>query len=57
MDLKNYIKTSGKMIIPIIDNIQLVEYKDKDLDFVYGTYEYHSSFKRMIKQLLRIIFR
>ena len=57
MELKQYIKISGKMIIPIIDNIQLVDYKNKELDFVYGIHEYHTSFKRMIKQLIRIIFR
>jgi hypothetical protein len=57
MELKQYIKISGKMIIPIIDNIQLVDYKNKELDFVYGMQEYHTSFKRMFKQIKRILWR
>ena len=57
MELKNYIKDNTKFIIPIIDHIQLVEYKNKELDFVYGLEEYHTSFKRMFKQIIRIIWR
>jgi hypothetical protein len=57
MELKNYIKDTVKLIIPVIDHIQLVEYKDKELDFVYGLQEYHTSFKRMFKQIIRIIWR
>ena len=45
------------MIIPIVDNIQLVDYKNKELDFVYGIQEYHTSLKRMFKQIIRIILR
>jgi hypothetical protein len=57
MELKGYIKSVTKLIIPTIDNLQLVEYKDKELDFAYGMEEYHTSFKRMFKQLIRIIWR
>jgi hypothetical protein len=57
MELKKYIETTTKLIIPTIDNIQLIEYKDKELDFVYGMQEHHTSFKRMFKQLNRIICR
>ena len=57
MELKKYIEATTKLIIPTIDNIQLVEYKDKELDFVYGVQEYHTSFKRMIKQIIRLIWR
>ena len=57
MELKNYIKDTVKLIIPVIDHIQLVEYKDKELDFVYGMEEYHTSFRRMFKQIIRIIWR
>ena len=57
MELKKYIENTTKIIIPTIDNIQLVEYKDKELDFAYGMEEYHTSFKRMFKQIIRIIFR
>ena len=57
MELKKYIESTTKIIIPTIDNIQLVEYKDKELDFVYGMQEYHTSFRRMFKQIMRIIFR
>jgi len=57
MELKKYIESTSKLIIPTIDHIQLVEHKDKELDFAYGLQEYHTSIKRMIKQLYRIIFR
>tara|TARA_R100000781_G_scaffold62336_1_gene39594 strand:- start:354 stop:536 length:183 start_codon:yes stop_codon:yes gene_type:complete len=55
MELKKYIENTTKIIMPSIDNIQLVEYKDKELDFVYGMQEYHTSFRRMFKQIIRII--
>ena len=57
MELKKYIENTSKLIIPSIDHLQLVEYKDKELDFAYGLEEYHSSIRRMFKQLIRIIFR
>jgi len=57
MELKKYIETTSKLIIPTIDNIQLVEYKDKELDFAYGMEEYHTSFMRMFKQIIRILWR
>ena len=57
MELKRYIESTAKLITPTIDHLQLVEYKNKDLDFAYGMQEYHTSFKRMIKQIIRIIFR
>ena len=57
MELKKYIQSTTKLITPSIDNLQLVEYKDKELDFVYGMEEYHSSFRRMFKQIKRIIWR
>jgi hypothetical protein len=57
MELRQYIETTAKTIIPLIDHIQLVDYKDKELDFVYGMEEYHSSFKRMFKEIKRIIWR
>ena len=57
MELKKYIETTTQLIIPTIDHIQLVEYKEKELDFVYGMQEHHTSFKRMFKQLNRIICR
>jgi hypothetical protein len=57
MELKKYIENTSKLIIPSIDHLQLVEYKDKELDFAYGIEEYHSSIRRMFKQLIRIIFR
>tara|TARA_R100001594_G_scaffold581_3_gene2244 strand:+ start:13928 stop:14101 length:174 start_codon:yes stop_codon:yes gene_type:complete len=57
MELKKYIESTTKLIIPTIDHIQLVEYKDKELDFVYGMEQYHTSFKRMFKQIIRIIWR
>ncbi len=57
MELKNYIKDNAKFIIPTIDHLQLVDYKDEELDFAYGVEEYHTSFRRMCKQLIRIIFR
>ncbi len=57
MELKKYIESTAKVIIPSIDHLQLVEHKNKELDFVYGIEEYHSSFKRMFKQIIRIIWR
>ena len=57
MELKKYIESTAKIIIPSIDHLQLMEYKNKELDFVYGIEEYHSSFKRMFKQIIRIIWR
>jgi len=57
MELKKYIKATSKLIIPSIDHLQLVEYKDKELDFAYGMEEYHTSFRRMYKQLIRLICR
>tara|TARA_R100000781_G_scaffold668_4_gene1136 strand:- start:2537 stop:2710 length:174 start_codon:yes stop_codon:yes gene_type:complete len=57
MELKKYIESTVKLIIPTIDHIQLVENKDKELDFAYGVEEYHTSFRRMFKEIKRIIFR
>ena len=57
MELKKYIENTTKIIMPSIDHLQLVEYKNKELDFVYGMQEYHTSFRRMFKQIIRIIFR
>ena len=47
----------AKFIIPSIDHLQLVDYKDEELDFAYGMEEYHTSFKRMFKEIKRIICR
>ena len=57
MELKDYIQDNAKFIIPSIDHIQLGEYKNEELDFVYGMEQYHTSFKRMFKQIKRIICR
>ena len=57
MELKKYIENTSKLIIPSIDHLQLIEYKDKELDFAYGMEQYHSSIRRMFKQLYRIIWR
>ena len=57
MELKKYIEATSKIIIPSIDHLQLIEYKDKGLAFAYGIEEYHTSIKRMFKQLIRLIWR
>ena len=57
MELKKYIEATSDLIIPSIDHLQLVDYKDKELDFAYGMQEYHTSFRRMFKQLIRILWR
>ena len=57
MELKRYIESIAKVITPSIDHLQLVEYKDKELDFAYGMEEYHTSFRRMFKQIKRIVCR
>jgi hypothetical protein len=57
MELKNYIEDTARLIPLTIEHLQLVEYKDKELDFAYGIEEYHTSFRRMFKQMKRLIFR
>ena len=57
MELKIYIENTANLIPISLKHLQLVEYKDKHYDFVYGLEESHSSFKRMFKQLKRIIWR
>lgn len=57
MELKDYIEDTSKFIIPSIEHLQMVEYKDKELDFAYGMEEYHESFRRMFKQIKRMIWR
>ena len=57
MELRQYIETMAKTMIPLIDHIQLVDYKDEELDFVYGMEEYHTSFRRMFKEIKRILWR
>jgi len=57
MELKKYIETTSDLIIPSIDHLQLVDYKEKELDFVYGMQEYHTSFRRIFKQFIRKLFR
>ena len=57
MELKKYIENTTKIIIHSIDHLQLVEYKDKELDFAYGMQEYHTIFRRMFKEIIRIIWR
>mgnify|MGYP003665439808 FL=1 len=57
MELKDYIEDTSKFIIPSIEHLQMVEYKDKELDFAYGMQEYHASFRRMFKQIKRMIWR
>ena len=55
MELKKYIEETAKTITLSIDHLQLVEYGDKELDFVYGLEEYLTSFKRMFKEIKRKI--
>ena len=57
MELRKYIESTAKLITPTIDHIQLVDYKEKELDFVYGMQQYHTSYKRMFKQIKRILWR
>ena len=57
MELKKYIESTSKLIIPTIDHLQLVEYKDKELDFAYGMEQYHTSFRTMFKQIIRLIWQ
>ena len=57
MELKRYIEATASLITPSIDHLQLIEYKDKELDFAYGMEEYHSSFRRMFKQIIRVLWR
>ena len=57
MELKKYIESVAKVIIPSVDHLQLVEYKEKELDFAYGMEQYHTSFRRMFKQIIRVVWR
>ena len=57
MELKRYIESVAKVIMPSIDHLQLMEHSDKELDFAYGMQEHHTSIRRMFKQIIRIIFR
>ena len=57
MELKRYIEDTSMLIIPSIDHLQLVEYKEKEFDFAYGMEQYHTSFKRMFKQIKRMVWR
>tara|TARA_R100001594_G_scaffold91440_2_gene125687 strand:- start:571 stop:744 length:174 start_codon:yes stop_codon:yes gene_type:complete len=57
MELKKYIESTAKVIIPSIDHLQLVEYKGKELDFAYGMQKYETSFRGVFKQIKRKIFR
>ena len=57
MELKRYIETTTDLIIPSVDHLQLVDYKDKELDFAYGLQEYHTSFRRMLKEIIKILWR
>ena len=54
MELKKYIESVANLITPSVDHLQLIEYKGKELDFAYGMQEYHTSFRRMFKQIKRI---
>tara|TARA_R100000781_G_scaffold109725_1_gene74822 strand:+ start:302 stop:475 length:174 start_codon:yes stop_codon:yes gene_type:complete len=57
MELKKYIENTSKLIAHCVEHLQLVEYKDKELDFVYGLEEHHTSFKRLFKQIKRKVWR
>jgi molecular chaperone GrpE (heat shock protein) len=57
MELKRYIETTAELILPSIDHLQLVEYKDKELDFAYGMQEYRTSVKGIFNQFKRKLLR
>jgi|TARA_R100000084_G_scaffold99070_1_gene53351 hypothetical protein len=57
MELKNHIQFSTISMIAQLKIINSIELKDKQYDFLYGLNEKHSSFKRMFKELKRIIWR
>ena len=57
MELKRYIESVANLITASIDHLQLIEYKDKELDFAYGMEQYHTSSRRMFKEIIRILCR
>tara|TARA_R100000479_G_C6386734_1_gene203277 strand:- start:987 stop:1166 length:180 start_codon:yes stop_codon:yes gene_type:complete len=57
MELKNHIQFSTISMIAQLKIRNSIELKDKQYDFLYGLNEKHSSFKRMFKELKRIIWR
>ncbi len=57
MELERHIKLSAIIMITQLRIINSIELKNKKYDFLYGLNEKHTSFKRMFKELRRIIWR
>ena len=57
MELKNHIQFSTISMIAQLKIINSIELRNKRYDFLYGLNEKHTSFKRMFKELRRIIWR
>lgn len=57
MELKNHIQLSVLSMLTQIRIINSIELRNKRYDFLYGLNEKHTSFKRMFKELRRIIWR
>ena len=55
--LNNYMKLSAISMLAQLKIINSVELPQKDYDFLYGLNEKHASFKRMFKEIKRIIWR
>ncbi len=57
MELKNHIQLCSITMLAQIKIINTIELKNKEYDFLYGLNYKHTSFKRMFKELKRIIWR
>tara|TARA_R110001583_G_scaffold182135_6_gene339765 strand:- start:761 stop:943 length:183 start_codon:yes stop_codon:yes gene_type:complete len=57
MELKNHIQLSSIMMLTSLRIVNSVElYGEKEYNFIYGMNQRHGSFKRMFKELKRILW-
>ena len=58
MELKKFIDIMGLSIIAQLKTINKIDlYGQKEYEFLYGLNERHTSFRKMVKQLKRILWQ
>ncbi len=58
MELKKHIELCSKLMVEQIRIINMVEvYGEKRYNFLYGMNEQHGSFKRMFKEIKRVLWQ
>jgi hypothetical protein len=58
MELKQHIQLCSTMMLTQLKIINIMELEgEKEYDFLYGLNEKHTSFKRMFKEIKRILCR